>query len=271
MIVAMESLFFWISKIAWLIIAPDNFLILCLLLGAVCLVLNKTFFAKFFLLPSIFVMALIAICPVGEWLLHPLEMRFATNPRLPDRIDGIIVLGGAERSVLAKKWRQVELNWAAERQTAFISLARRYPNAKLIYTGGSGSLVYQEFKGADVAEGLYTELGLDRNRITIERNSRNTFENAVNSKKLIQPGMNENWVLITTAWHMPRSVGIFCRVNWSVIPYPVDHWTWPENRLFSGLEFYDNITALHIGVKEWVGLMVYYLTNKTDRLFPRGC
>lgn len=267
----MESLFFWISKIGWLLIAPDNFLILCLLLGAVCLVLNRAFFAKLFLLPSIFVIALVAICPVGEWLLHPLESQFETNPRLPDKIDGVIVLGGAEKAVMAKKWQQVELNMAAERQTAFIRLARRYPNAKLIYTGGSGSLVSQKFKGADVAERLYAELGLSRDRVTIERNSRNTYENAVYSKKLIQPQNNENWVLITTAWHMPRSVGIFCRVGWSVIPYPVDHWTWPENRLFSDVEFYENIRALHVGVKEWVGLLVYYLTNKTDRLFPRGC
>lgn len=267
----MDSLFFWLSKILWVVAAPDNFLALVFFLGLLALLSNKFFLAKLILVPAIMVVLLITTLPIGEWLLHPLETRFKTNPDLPSDIDGIIVLGGAEEPLMSEKWRQTEVNFASERQLAFLNLARRYPKAKLVYSGGTDSMVYQSAKGADVAERLYRQQSINIDRVTLERESRNTYENAIYSKQLLKPAKNEKWILITTAWHMPRSVGVFCQAGWSVIPYPVDHWVWPENRLFAGFNLAGNLTKLQTGVKEWLGLLAYFVSNKTDRFVSVGC
>jgi uncharacterized SAM-binding protein YcdF (DUF218 family) len=219
----------------------------------------------------VIVLMVVALFPVGEWLLYPLETRFPTNPNLPKKIDGIIVLSGAENAYLSSLWNQEELGDSAERDMAFLELARQYPNAKLVFTGGSGSMIYQDYKDADVAKGLFDRLGLDLSRVTFERNSRNTFENVVFSKELVRPDRGQKWILITSAFHMPRSVGIFCKVGWPVIPYPVDHRAMPGKLLRIDLSLSGHLGSLEIGEKEWVGLIAYYLSGRTTVLFPDQC
>jgi uncharacterized SAM-binding protein YcdF (DUF218 family) len=264
----MESLFFWTSKLAWMMIAPDN-LILCLLLIAWILLWRGAYRPATLLLgTATTVLMLVALFPVGEWLLYPLETRFASNPKLPDRIDGIIVLSGTEDAVRSSLWQQVELHDSAEREMAFLELARRYPNARLVFTGGSGSMVHQDDKAADVANKLFDNLGLDLSRVTFERNSRNTYENAVISRELVRPDPAQTWVLITTAWHMPRSVGVFRKAGWPVIPYPVDHGTRPGELLRIDMNLSGHLQSLVKGVREWVGLLAYYISGKTTTFFP---
>jgi len=212
---------------------------------------------------------IITLFPVGEWVIYPLEKRFATKQELPELIDGIIVLGGAENIYKSILWHQVELNQAAERYFAFIELIKKFPHARPVFTGGTGSLLRQEYKGADVAKQLFKEQGLDISKIIFESQSKNTFENAVFTHRLIDPKPGEKWILITTAAHMPRSVGCFSKVGWKVIPYCVDHRTNPENRFRITLNFSGNLDQLKAGVKEWLGLTAYYFTGKTTRLFPK--
>ncbi len=267
----MESIFFWISKQAWSIIAPDNLFLFLLLLSWILLRRGAHRFAMRLFGFVVIVLMAIALFPVGEWLLYPLETRFPANPGLPEKIDGIIVLSGAEEAFLSSLWNQEELGDSAERDIAFLELARQYPDAKLVFTGGSGSMMRQNYKAADVARKLLYKLGLDLSRVTFERNSRNTFENVVLSKELVRPAPGQKWILITSAWHMPRSVGIFCKAGWPVIPYPVDHWTMPGKLLRIDLSLSDHLRVLAIGVKEWVGLTAYYLSGKTSALFPDQC
>ena len=264
----MGSLFFWISKLVWLVLSPDS-LLLILLIVAWAMVRRGAYRSARRLLGLVVVVLIaIALLPVGEWVFYPLERRFPANPKLPDRVDGIIVLGGSEDAVRSAIWNQVEMGDAAERGLAFIMLARRYPNARLVYTGGSGSIVQQGYKGSDVMKRLCEEQGLDLSRITFERLSRNTYENATYSKALVQPGPGEQWVLVTSAWHMPRSVGVFSQAGWSTIPYPVDHWTTPGDLLRINLDLAGHLRDLTIGLKEWVGLSAYFITGKTTALFP---
>jgi uncharacterized SAM-binding protein YcdF (DUF218 family) len=267
----MESVFFLSSKLAWSIIAPENLLYILLVISWFLLWRGAYKPAKKLLGFVMIVLTIVAIFPLGDWLLYPLEMRFPTNPRLPERIDGIIVLGGSEDALLSSLWNQVELGDSAERDTAFLELAKRYPDAKLVFTGGSGSLTYQDYKAADVAKRLFGEMGLDLSRVTFERNSRNTFENAVLSKKLVKPRSGQRWILITSAWHMPRAVGVFCKTGWPVIPHPVDHLTMPGKLLRLDFSLCGHFRSLAYGVKEWAGLTAYYLTGKTTALFPDGC
>ena len=153
----------------------------------------------------------------------------------------------------------------------FLALARKYPEAKLLFTGGSGSLLEQKDKAADIAKKLFKQLNFDVTRIVFEKESRNTYENAIYSKKIVQPFKNENWILITTGWHMPRSVGIFCKAEWPVIPYPVDHQTNKDNLFRISFNLSNNLRMLKIAIKEWLGLFAYYLSGKTTSFFPEQC
>lgn len=263
-----NTFFFWGSKIAWLFFSPDSFLVLIVIS---CLILlwakayQKARAMVFILSVTILI---IAVFPLGDWLIYPLEKRFPTQTEFPSHIDGIIVLGGAENIFTSFVRQQVELNQASERFFAFIRLARKYPDAKHIYTGGTGDPLLQEYKGSDVAKKLFEEQGLDTSTLLFESLSRNTFENAVFTKKMINPGSGENWILITSASHMPRSLGIFHKTGWKVIPYSVDHYTNPEALFRITWNFSGNLTMLNTALKEWTGLLVYYLTGKTSQLFP---
>lgn len=216
-------------------------------------------------------MLAIGLFPVNEWLLFPLENRFPANPLLPNRVDGIIVLSGSERLGYSSAWGQPELNNGAERDLAFLVLARRFPDAKLAFSGGSGSMVYQRYKAATVAEALFEQHGLARSRVIFEPDSRNTYENVVNSKVLLKPTRGEKWLLITSAFHMPRSVGLFCKAGWPVLPYPVDHNTWRGNLLRIDYDPGTHLAELEIAIHEWIGLVAYYLTGKTSSLLPAAC
>ena len=244
---------------------------LLLVSGFILLWAGKIKLAKILLGLLVFAVLVLTIFPVATLLQHPLETRFTTNPHIKEPVDGIIMLGGAERASLSNGWWQTELNEHAERFTAFITLARRYPDAKLVFSGGSGTLSEQDYKGADVAVRFFVEQGLDIGRIQFERESRNTYENVLYSKKMVKPKPGENWLLVTSADHMSRAVGIFCKLDWPVVPYPVDHQVPSEPDFDLEWEFSDHLEALRNVIFEYVGLVVYYLTGKTDRLLPKTC
>ena len=267
----MDTLFFWLSKVAWSLTAPESLLLWLVLLAWIALLRGATRWAKRFLGVALAGLLSVAAFPVGEWVLYPLEDRFPANPPLPQRVDGIIVLGGAEDAVRSAAWGQPEVGGAAERFLASVALARRYPEAKLLFTSGSGLLLKPEYKGTAMAERLYLAQGVDPSRLLLEGESRNTFENAAFSKALAKPAPGEVWVLVTSASHMPRSVGVFCKAGWTVVPYPVDHQTVRGNifRVDTGL--IENLDGLSTGIREWVGLTVYYLTGRTSALYPSGC
>jgi uncharacterized SAM-binding protein YcdF (DUF218 family) len=267
----MDTLFFYISKLIWLLVSPDSLLLILIFVTLIFLYTGKIQLAKKLLTIVSGLLIIIAFLPIGDWLLFPLESRFQTNPVLPDKVDGIIVLSGSENTLLSPQWQQVELGNAAERDLMFLTLARQFPKAKLLFTGGSGSLLEQKYKSADIAKKLFKQLGFDTERIIFERESRNTYENAIYSKKIINPAKNENWILITTSWHMPRSVGVFCKAGWSVIPYPVDHQTNKDNLFRIKFNLSANLMALKTAIKEWLGLFAYYLSGKTTAFLPDKC
>ncbi len=267
----METLFFLLSKLIWLLVSPDSLLLILIILTLILLYRDKHKQAKILLSLISAILLFISLFPIGEWLLYPLESRFSNNPAMPEQVDGILVLSGSEDALLSSVWNQVELGNAAERNLSFLTLARQYPEAKLVFTGGTGSLINQEYKAADVARDLFEQQAFDSKRILFERESRNTYENVIYSKKIVKPQKNENWVLITTSWHMPRSVGIFCKADWPVIPYPVDHQTNKNNLFRINFDLVNNLYTLKTAIKEWLGLLAYYLTGKTTSILPDKC
>jgi len=251
----MDSLFFLASKIIWAIISPDS-LIVILGVGAwLALVLGWQKLSRWLLAFCALLLLTIGCLPLGEWLITPLENRFAANAALPARVDGIIVLGGFLNPAKSNAWQQAELEDAADRLTGFQYLARLYPGAQLVFTGGSGSVTQQEFKEADSVQFLLEQLGMSNRAIIFESESRNTYENAVNSKRLVAPAANANWILITSAFHMPRSIAIFCQQDWPVYPYPVDHYSQKGNPMRLQFQFANNLSIFRTAVRECVSLI----------------
>lgn len=258
----MDNAFFWISKLAWFLVAPQNLLVLLLIIGTILLWKQRIKPAKRVFTFLSLIVLIIGLFPVGEWLLYPLESKYKVNPEL-EQVDGIIVLSGSIDATRSAMWQQTVVNGSAERVLASLALVKKYPNAKLVYTGGSGKLTDQKHKAADAALELYKEHGLDTSKIIFEREARNTSENVIFTKKLVNPTKDEKWLLVTTAWHMPRSVAIFCKSEWPVIPYPVDFRTKPEKLLRISWSFSGHLSNLNIGVKEWLGRFAYSITGKS--------
>jgi len=213
----------------------------------------------------------ITLFPIGDLMISPLENRFKTNPDLPSSVEGIIILAGSIDPVLSHLWNQTEIHDEIERDLAFLSLAKKYPDALLVYTGGTSSFTHTDIKSADIAKIFFEDLGFNTSHIIFEKNSRNTYENAVNSMNMINPSVNLPWILITSAYHMPRAVGIFCKMRWHIIPYPVDHKTRRGELFRFEVSLLGHLNDLELAIHEWLGLIVYYITGKTSALFPGQC
>lgn len=264
----MDTTFFIVSKVVWALILPGNLVVILGISAWISLVLGWHKFSRRLLALCALLLLLIGFLPVGDWAISPLENRFVANAALPPQVDGIIVLGGALSPTHSQAWNQVQLGSAADRLTNFLYLANLYPSAQLVFTGGSGAVTEQEYKEAEFARILFDQLGLSERAIIYESESRNTFENALNTKALLSPEVDENWLLISSAFHMPRSIGVFCQQDWSVHPYPVDYYSKKGNLIRVDFNFIANLEILNRAVKEWIGLIAYRITGKTDRLLP---
>ena len=265
----MDTLFFYTSKTFWTLVQPDALLFYALALALFLLHKQQWRWAKRVLQALFALLLIIAVLPLAAWMAEPLESRLPTNPTLPAKVDGIIVLGGFLSADLTDYWQQAEVSEGVERGLAFAELARRYPQARLVMSGGTGSMT-SDLREADYVAQLLETLQVDTARIIVERNSRNTAENAAYSKALVQPKAGETWVLITSATHMPRAVGVFCNVQWPVIAWPVDH-GWVPGASGFGFNLVNNWASLDYVLHEWLGLLAYHLTGKTDALLPMGC
>ncbi len=261
-------MFFSLSKIFWFFVSPANLLLLLVCLAAVLTWTPWRRAARWVIGLAALLGLTFAALPLGNWMLLTLENRFPVVRELPERVDGIIAVGGVVNQFVTKDRGQVALGSAVERLTEFAALARRYPEAKMVFTGGSGNLFRQDVKEADVIGPFLELLGLDTEKIILESESRNTFENAVYTYDLLKPKPEETWFLITSAFHTPRTVGCFRKAGWNVIAYPVD-FNFAGNQEF-GLSFNlgSGMAMLNGGLHEWLGLIFYWLTDKTDALFP---
>ena len=210
---------------------------------------------------------IISTLPIGGLMIAVLEDRFPVVTSVTEPIDGIIVLGGSVDQYASKSRKQIVLNNAAERLTTFFTLARQFPKAKLVFTGGSGRLD-QTDKEADTARKFFKSMGLPQSRVVFEDQSRNTFENGVFTQRLVKPKASERWLLITSARHMPRSMGVFRHLGWNTIPYPVDYLTKGVDKVGLQFNLENGLGSLHSGMREWMGLAVYKLLDRTNEFFP---
>ena len=240
---------YFISKGFWLIAQPPHLLILLVCLGMVLFFTRRRRFGLGLVALDALLILIVAVLPVGSWLIVPLEKRFPPLTLMPPHVDGVIMLGGNQ-------------------DAAFTDLAQRYPNAKLVFTGGS-ELANGAFLKPDAARNGSRWMGIDTSRITFVRELRNTFEDALNAKAIVHPTPGEVWILVTSAFHMPRSVGLFRAQGWRVVPDPVDYRTgFLAGKTPPPLQFRWNLTLLSVALKEWFGMCTNWLLGHSESLFP---
>jgi uncharacterized SAM-binding protein YcdF (DUF218 family) len=183
--------------------------------------------------------------------------------------DGIIVLGASIEADISAAHGTPVVRTAPDRIIAAAALALRYPNARVVFTGGSANLLSNDAREADFAGEVFEGLGIARSRLTMERRSRNTQENAEFSKALVNPKPGERWLLVTSGYHMPRSVGLFRKAGFPIEAYPVDWRVGGRDGLFAfSNRALEGLWRTDAGVREWMGLIAYRATGKIDELLP---
>ena len=258
---------FIFGKLVWAVTQPGNLLLLCLLAG-VFLLLRGRRRGELLVVVAAIGLLLLAVAPIGPAMMLALEQRFPRPPMLPDRIDGILVLGGAVEPRISLAYGETVFNGSIARVLAGVALARKHPEAKLALVGGEGDLFPVGFAEARATQGFVLEEGIAASRLIVEERSRSTHENAVFARELIRPAPGQHWVLVTSAYHMPRAVASFRAADWPVIPYPVDFKVDPKTGLRANFNLLDGLGTSTIAGKEWVGLVSYRLLGWTRELFP---
>ena len=255
---------FLAQKLVSAALLPSALLVECVMLG---LLLGRRRAGRALVWAGALAGVFCLLLPVESWTLGPLENRFPQVAEPPPRVDGVIVLGGAVDDLTSADHDTPVLNEAANRLTTFAMLARRYPAARMVFTGGSAQLVSGAQSEAGFTRELLEGIGLPPGRVTYEDRSLTTVQNATFTRDLVHPAPGEVWLLVTSASHMPRAVGVFRGAGWPVVAWPTGYhgrtgllpWSRPFGAKLALLD-----TAAH----EWVGLLTYWATGKTTALFP---
>ena len=263
-------MFFVLSKTIGIIMLPANLMIGGGVLGALLLATRFASLGRKLMIVSLAALAICGYSPLGIWLLYPLEARFPAWDASRGAPDGIVVLGGAIDPDLSAAHGVPVLGGGMDRVIIAAGLGRRYPNARILYSGGNANLVSNDdAKEADYALTVFETLGISRDRVILERRSRNTSENAEFARAMISPGPGERWLLITSAFHMPRSVGIFRKAQFPIEPFPVDWRVGGRSELFRfSVSALEGLGRLDTAIREWIGLTAYWLTGRTSEFFP---
>ncbi len=267
-------MFFYTAKLLWFVLQPSCLIAFLLLAGTIMVWTYWARWGRRLVALGVVLLLIAGLSPLGNALILPLENRFPrTDLKAGPPPTGFIVLGGAEDRLVGAARHAIALNEAGERYVSAAILARRFPDAKIAFSGGDAGILYHAPSEASGAGTLFEALGIAPDRLILESKSRNTYQNAEFTKELLAKrgllGPDKRWVLITSAFHMPRAMGCFRKVGLDVEPWPVDYrtrgladLTRPFPRVSEGLRRVD------LASKEWVGLLAYWLSGRTSALFP---
>ena len=252
-------MFFFISKIFWAFAQPLTFLGLIFLIG---LIFRHRVWGRTLLQSGAVIFILCGFLPIGPLIIRSLESRAVIPDQLPNKIDGIIVLGGAVNAESSSVLKQPQLNEWSERIFEMMRLSRTFPQAKVIYAGGAGSLHGQGYDESGIVRDMLKDINFPIQNFVFENKSRTTYENIINAKVLASPQPGDNWVLITSAFHIPRSKAVFLKQGWNVISYPAG---FIENGSIEPWQFIDvsgNYWKLNVAAKEIMGIIAYKLSGR---------
>jgi uncharacterized SAM-binding protein YcdF (DUF218 family) len=262
--------FFVLSKLINAVLLPSNFVMLLGVLGIFALILRWRRLGLSLMVLSALMTAVGGVSPLGSIVLSTLEDRFPI-PQVSEPPAGIIVLGGTTNIHISSARGVTAFNEAGERLTETAALAHRFPTARVFLSGGIGHLIAPNtmMTESSITRDLLVRLAVPAERISMEQNSRTTYENAVESLKAIKPKPGEKWLLVTSASHMPRAIACFRAVGFDITPYPVDFRTrGPMDFGDIQRSVADSFELLDAAAHEWVGLITYRLAGQTNEIFP---
>lgn len=245
----------------WWIININLFFLILLFVGRILFFFQKKIWGNRFSYISAIALIFFGFVPFGIWAFDQLENRFPKIHQIPPDAKGMILLGGPfdQRTTLARG--ETAYNLTAGRFIQFIELARENPHLQLVFTGTAFEV--------EMAKKQFKALGLDPSVIIFEGSSKDTKDNAVLTAQLIKPTPQEKWVLITSAYHMPRSVGVFRKAGFNIIPFPVDYHSTGKYDMVFFLSHLVNLEAWQAISREWLGMIMNYLIGRSDELFPK--
>lgn len=259
------AVYFVLSKTVGALLAPTNLLAFIGIVGLVLLVTRYRRLGISLIVSAFALLIACGISPLGEIMLIQLENRFPTWTATAQAPTGIVVLGGGIDPDMSAA--RGEIVGDLSRVVTAARLARRYPNARIIYTGGSANLIGSDIREADFAMQAFEDLGIARTRIEIERDARNTAENAILARAIAAPKEGDRWLLVTSAFHMPRSIGLFRKAGFPVEAVPTD-WNTDGSAKFNFASPLAGLGPLNTAAREWLGLGALWLTGKTASIFP---
>lgn len=264
-------MFFALSKVLGFLLLPSSVMVIAVAAGlGLAIGTRRTRLGLRLAAAGLLALVACGLMPLGNVLLLPLEERFPPVDVTPEsKVAGVILLGGFEDAWVSGSRPGLALNEAAERLTEGVRLARRLPDSTIVFSGGSAALLREGATAANPVGRYIAESGISPARIVLEGRSRNTHENAMLTRELVRPERGKPWVLVTSAAHMPRAVGVFRRAGFDLVPYPVDYRLRSAGDLLRPFESIPSgLERLDLAAREWLGLVAYRLTGRTDALFP---
>lgn len=264
---------FALTRSLWFLAQPSMLLCLAVLAGIILMGTRWRSLGRRVALSAGGLLLVLGVSPAGHWLILPLEERFPRpDVAMLQSPAGIIVLGGGVDTYVSRARGIPAMTEAGERVVEAAMLARRFPGAPVIYSGGSANILYESMSEADAARDILISLGVAPDRILYDHTSRTTGENAEETMKLIRtlsPAGRQRFLLVTSAYHMPRSVGVFRKAGLDVVAWPVDYRSRGSQDLW---RFFDKpsegLRRVDIVVREWLGLFTYWLGGSTSELYP---
>lgn len=265
-------MFFYIAKVVWFVLQPSTLIALLIGYGAILIWTGWARWGRRFVSIGAALLLIVGLSPLGNALIIPLEDRFP-RANLDQAPAGIIILGGAENRLVGSARKAPTLNEAGERLVEGAILALRFPQAKVAFSGGNAGILYTSDSEAAGAAALLDALGVGRERLILETNARDTYENAAYLKKELEEkgasATGGRWLLITSAYHMPRSIGAFREAGFEVEAWPVDYRTRGRQDLARPFDkVSEGLRRVDTAAREWVGLLAYWLTGRSNALFP---
>jgi uncharacterized SAM-binding protein YcdF (DUF218 family) len=262
-------MYFYLSKTLGIFAFPSNFILFVVICGVLLWATRYARLGRPIAIIGIVLMLIAGMSPLGTALLLPLENRFPQWSAAAGAPDGIVVLGGIVRGHVTLMRKQISFGPAADRLLAAVDLHRQYPAARIVFSGGNSNLIFKGMPESELAERFLEDYGVPSDDIVVDRTSRNTIENAANAKEIAAPKPGERWLLVTSAAHMPRAIGLFRAAGFRVEAYPVDWLTggWGDAMQLR-LSLLGGFVRLDIAAHEWEGLFIDWLMGRTSALFP---
>lgn len=260
---------FFLSKLFWIVAQPLSLAFLAAFAGTVCVAGHRRRAGLFLLVGALMVLFVTLYTSVGTVALQRLEAQVPRPSEDPAEVSCMIVLGGAFETEVTTARGRTDLNQAADRFVEALRLALKFPQSRILVSGGDGSFSGTYEGDATVARRFFVEFGIGESRLISEPSSRTTFENVDNSRRLLaDPGLR-NCLLITSAFHMPRSLALFDKAGIEVAPWPTDYRTSGNTTLrFDFTQPTLNAQQTATAVREWIGLLAYYLSGRTTSVLP---